>query len=106
MSERSDALAALGAARAHLHEVQRATVLGTADESGEALDAAVVAYRRARARAARWLDGADGAGRDRLAGIQSLERAAAMRPGRSPEELLARWLVEAGAHREAVAAAA
>jgi hypothetical protein len=70
----TQAYVALVNARKQVHRLQRAAVLGLADD--DALDAAVLAYRRARAHAARWLTPDDG-----------------LEP--TQEELFATWLVEA-----------
>jgi hypothetical protein len=100
-----DAEAVLDHARRHLHAAQRATVLGEGDP--DALDEAVLAYRRARAAAedarALWQrEYARGRG-----AAPAVPPALAPDPtGDTPDVRLARWLAEAAARRDPVAAAA
>ncbi len=74
LSHAAEAYVSLVRARRQVHELQRAAVLGVGDD--EALDRAVLSYRRARAEAARVLVPDD------------VDEPPA-------EELFARWLVEA-----------
>jgi hypothetical protein len=81
----AQALDELDRARARVHALQRAEVLGFGDP--DALDAAVIAYRRAREAAAGWLAPAPAA-------------------AATPAELFASWLVEASLHPSALGAQA
>ena len=101
----AEAKAKLARERRRLHALQRATILGSGDPA--ALDAAVLAHRRARAEAAAaqaaWAEwratqphGLDPTPRARLS--EPPHPAAAGEP--SPRFLFAQWLLEAARLRE------